>query len=277
MIYNSVSIKQVISKVLTDNDMQEETHRISDFIEWAGEALEKIGAFAQLETKVTGKGEIPLLEIQNYQATLPVGLHGIIQAAYKAGDESTAPLYSMRYGTGSFDAVKGITIVDTDDGMGNVTYTTRDENYMETDSNIDYTYVIAGSYIKTNMKEGFLMLSYTCIPLDDDGYPMVPNDMAFLDALYWYITMKLYYPKWAEGRMRDAVYYDARSSWNYYRKQAYGNAMMPNGDMMESIKNTWNRLVPEMKENDTFFSTVGQEQYIHNNTNSNANSYPVLY
>ena len=45
MIYKLTSVKSVIAKVFTDLDLQEETHRVSDMIEWAGEALEKIGAF----------------------------------------------------------------------------------------------------------------------------------------------------------------------------------------------------------------------------------------
>ena len=68
-----------------------------------------------------------------------------------------------------------------------------------------------------------------------------------------------------EGRMRDAIYYRIENKWNYYCKQAYGNAMMPNGaEQMEAIKNTWLRLVPEISEHDTFFSTLGQSQIIYN-------------
>ena len=80
--------------------------------------------------------------------------------------------------------------------------------------------------------------------------------------------MKLHYPAWKEGRLRDAVYYDMRRSWNFYCKQAYGNALMPNADMMESIKNTWNRMVVEFNDNRSFYSTTGQQQLIYN-SNSN--------
>ena len=77
--------------------------------------------------------------------------------------------------------------------------------------------------------------------------------------------MKLLYPQWAAGTVRDAVYIDAKRSWNFYCKQAYGNAMMPNGAaQMQSIKNTWHRLVEEFNEHDSFFSTMGQGQIIYN-------------
>jgi hypothetical protein len=259
MIYKQTSVKEVIAKVLADNDSQENTHRIPDMIQWAGEALEKIGAFPTLETHVAGKEGLPLIEVTNYQAQLPTGLHGIIQAAYS--ENGNAPYYPMRTATGSFDSNRSMTVVGTTN--------TENEKSAQTAFDRDLTYVTTGNYIKLNVPTGYILLAYTSIPVDDDGYPLVPDDISFLDALYWYITMKLIYPKWVEGRVRDAVYFDTRSSWNYYRKQAYGTAMMPNGDQLTSIKNTWNKLIPELNEQNTFFSTIGEEQQVYNNNGKN--------
>jgi len=279
MLYDTVSIRQVIAKVLTDNDFHEENHRIADMIEWASEALEKIGAFPQLEIKVAGKGGEPLLKIENYQALLPIGLHSIIQAVYTPEENQSSPYYTMRYGSGSFDAVTGMTVHNVNDPADPTddTYTTRDEEFLEVNKSTDFTYVVVGKYIKTNIRDGYIMLSYTSIPLDDEGYPSVPNKMSFLDALYWYITMKLYYPKWVNGTVRDGVFFEARRSWNYYRKQAYGEALMPNGDQLESVKNVWNQLVPDLNAENNFYSTVGQEQVIYSQTNRNAQYYPIIH
>lgn len=244
MIYKLTSIKRVIAKVFTDLNLQEGDHRISDMVEWAGEALEKIGAFPSFTTKITGKDNTPILELSNYCAKLPNDFHNLIQLSYSTTPEG--PFYPMRYNTGNFD-------------IGN------NENIngsLATTNNI--TYVVTQSYIKTNIESGYLMMAYQAIPTDNEGYPMVPDDAAFIDALYWYITMKLYYPQWVSGQVRDAVYYDARRSWNYYCKQAYGDALMPNTDMLESIKNSWLRLVPEINEHNSGFSTLGQEQIYYN-------------
>lgn len=128
-----------------------------------------------------------------------------------------------------------------------------------------FRYIIVPGYIKTSMRNGYLKIAYKAVPTDENGWPMVPDDEGFKEAIYWYITMKLTYPEWREGRIRDAVYYDTRSNWNYYCKQAYGNAVMPQGaDQMEALKNTWIRLVTEMGEHTTFFSTLSDRQYIYN-------------
>jgi hypothetical protein len=123
---------------------------------------------------------------------------------------------------------------------------------------------VTPGYIKTALKTGYIMLSYQAVPVDNEGYPMIPDDESFEEAIYWYINMKLTYPEWKAGRVRDAVYYDAKSSWNYYRKQAYGNAMMPNVDQLEAIKNAWLRLVPEINEHGNAFTTLNQRQVIYN-------------
>lgn len=257
MIYNLVSCKKVISKVFTDLDLAEDTHRVLDFIEWIGEGLKKIGAFPQMTTKVLGKEGLPMLELDNYQAKLPADLHTINQVAFcKTG--TLGPFYAMRYATGSFSSNHEVT------GTTNTFNSFQASSENQTIHSYDWFYNIVGGYIKTNLKEGNLMISYQAIPVDTDGYPMVPNDESFLEALYWYINMKLTYPQWKNGTVRDAVYYDAKSSWNYYRKQAYGNAMMPDGDQLDTIKNVWLKLIPEINANRTFFSTVGQEELIYN-------------
>jgi hypothetical protein len=262
MIYNLVSCRKVISKLMTDLDLQEDTHRVLDMVEWIGEGLKKIGAFPSLTTKTLGKEGLPLLKVESYQAQLPSDLHTINQVAFTKTNKE-GPYYSMRYAMGSFSSNHAVTGLP-DDGLVSLNNNFQANTETGTVFSYDWFYNIVGGYIKTNLKEGYLMISYQAVPLDTDGYPMVPNDESFLEALYWYINMKLTYPEWKLGKVRDAVYYDAKSSWNYYRKQAYGNAMMPDGDQLESIKNVWIRLIPEINANRSFFSTVGQQELIYN-------------
>jgi hypothetical protein len=256
MIYNYVSVKKVIAKVFADLDLEEKPHRISDMVEWAGESLKKIGAFPAMITRTTGKEDLPLLLVTNYQAKLPADLYTVNQVAYSV--KPTGPYYPMRYATGSYSS--------NHPTKGTVSTTTQNTPDSEKDTifSLDYSYIVVGGYIKTNIKDGYLLISYQAIPTDTDKYPMIPDDESFFEAIYWYINMKLTYPEWKNGHVRDAVYYDCKSSWNYYRKQAYGNAMMPNPDQLESIKNTWIRLIPEINAHDTFYSTLGEQETVYN-------------
>jgi hypothetical protein len=112
MIYKTTSVERVIGKVFQDLDLKEGDHRLSDIIEWAGEALEKIGAFPSFISKVTGKDDVPLLEVINYQVKLPADFYSLVQAVFSTNQQG--PYYPMRYGSGNFDT--GNPQIDTLEG-----------------------------------------------------------------------------------------------------------------------------------------------------------------
>jgi len=301
MIHKYTSVKEVIAKVYQDLDLKEDTHRVADMIQWAGEALERIGAFPSLITKVAGKGDEPAVEFNNYQARLPYDVHTINQIAYSTKpDGEFVPMYKSTNSFGTDHLFNGETsndpefkfadskIVGVAMGFYDLTYPEAvkfladnpdkrsmmngllfdgiefiDSNNAK-DNNINYKYTIAGQYVKMNVESGYLMVSYQAIPTDKEGYPEIPDLASFKEALYWYINMKLMYPQWKMGKIRDAVYYDARRSWNFYCKQAYAEALMPNTPAeRRAILNTWVRLLPEIEEDEYFYKYLGDRQYLN--------------
>lgn len=71
--FKYVSLNRIISKLYRDLGLEEISE--VDVVEWAGEALEGIGAIGLYEQAVA------FVEVENYQANLPNGLHNIIQVA----------------------------------------------------------------------------------------------------------------------------------------------------------------------------------------------------
>jgi hypothetical protein len=130
--------------------------------------------------------------------------------------------------------------------------------------NWDLQYSIKPGYIMTNVPCGYLKLSYSAIITDEDGYPMVPDNISYLEAIYWYITQKIAFQKYIRGEWNERMYANMRNSWNYYCKQAYAEAMLPNEDEMESIKHTWNKIYPEYHDHSSFYSHTGSIQHIYN-------------
>ena len=125
-------------------------------------------------------------------------------------------------------------------------------------------YTVKPGFIMCNAPCGYLKLSYSAIPTDEDGYALIPDKASYMEAIYWYVTMKLKYPEYLNGRMNREIYYDIKRSWNFYRNQAYAEALMPNEDGLEAIKNNWNKLVPEFRDHNTFYSHTGERQVIYN-------------
>ena len=73
-IYKTISSKEIIRKLFRDLKMDDDNW-IDDAIEWMGEALEHIGASAQLEHKQT------VLNVLNHKVALPFDLYYINQVA----------------------------------------------------------------------------------------------------------------------------------------------------------------------------------------------------
>lgn len=246
MIYNLVSVRSVIAKVLSDLDIREEMQRTSDYIEWASEAIEKIGSVAQLERRVSGVDGEPYLEIKNYQSSLPPTLFRLNVVAFSETE------------SGEFKKI--------DPSMSSINvWGPGSDQSMNAQATGKVVYTIKPGFINLNTRSGFVKISYDSIPVDQHGYPLIPDSVSYSEAIYWYIVMKLTYSEWRSGKVRDAVYNDARSSWNFYCRQAYGESMMPTqGEMDGPIKNTWIRLIPEINAGDSFYDSLGTQEHIKN-------------
>jgi len=300
MIYKTTSSKEIIARVLTDLRLQENDHRISDMVEWVGEALDMIGSVRQYNVKITGKEDEPLLIVADYQAQLPNNLIKPIFIQYS--NKPQGPFIPIKWNTNPV-AFRGedtsIEALPAQAGKDDIVYFTMDlmaigyeeamallgadpgfaqrvnaimvsENTLFTkiiDSNYfvnSIKYTINNNYIKLNVKDGYLKMVYLTSPTDEEGYPLVPDDSGFKDAMYWYIVKQLYYPDWALGTIRDKVYEHAESKWRFFAKQAYANAMMPDLGQLESLKDQWNKLFPELYEFDANFSQLSERQLIRN-------------
>ena len=293
-----VSSKAVLAKVISDLDLKEDEIRITDIVEWIGEAMEKIGAVQQLEHKTAN------LRIEDYQAKLPCDLYRLGQVAFSF--ENGCGWLPMRKVTNSFgiykkcgecdpkmliqgDAliplVKNIFGVNTDREA--IDILNKDVNTKQTLSALVNQYTIPSNngkliignpatlntglqystkpgFINVNVPCGWVKISYNTIPTDEDSMPLIPDLPSYFEAIFWYVTMKLSYPKYLKGQINQTMYYDMRNSWNFYRKQAYAEAMMPTVDDLETIKNVWNKPYTEMGDHDIFFESTGDEQILYN-------------
>lgn len=299
MIYNMVSSKSVVAKIIADLDLKEQDFKIADIREYIGEAMEKIGSIAQLDHRIA------VIPYSNYQAKLPCDLYRLNSVAFSLGGDNWIP---MTKSTNTFSVFKqtkccsecndccdcssnqkdmlittdkmlpivknlynltddkeALNIIN-DNPVAQKTISALINNYtFENQFNSNrLTYDVKPGFIYTSIPEGVLKVSYHAIHTDDEGMPVIPDNPSYFEAIYWYVAMKLYYVKYLKGQLPQHVYYDMKRSWNFYRKQAYAESLMPNTDELETISNTWNKLYPEINEHDTFYEYVGDKQRIYN-------------
>lgn len=304
MIVNRmISSKSVIAKVIADLDLKEDQIRITDIREWILEAILKIGAIQQYDHKVVilpiinHQAALPCdlyklgqvaFSFQNDGGWLPMrkttssfGVfhdRGCGKPCMLIHDTELFPLVKNMFNlTSDTEALQKLnedtslrqtlSILLNQWTVGTVNGKYVNGSIGHRDSTMfsnELQYMTKPGYIMTNIPEGFVKVSYYAILTDEEAMPMIPDMESYKEALLWYVTLKLMYPKKLKGQISQQDYMEMKTSWNYYCKQAYGEAMAPGVDEMESIKNSWLKLYPEIDDHDTFFSTSGDEQILYN-------------
>lgn len=299
-----ISSNTVIAKVIADLQLQESDIRITDMREWCMEAILKIGAIQQYEHKVAilpiechqvalpcdlyKLGQVAF-SFCNGGGWLPMRKATSSFGVFHDRECSNEPCMLIP-DTAMFPLVKNMFNLNTDrealDKLNEDTnlrqtlsillnqWTVGTVNGKFVPGVIDHRdstmfsnelqYTTKPGYINTCMPRGFVKISYYAIYTDEDSMPMIPDLESYKEAIYWYVTMKLMYPKKLKGQISQGDYYDIRNSYNFYRKQAYAEAMMPTVDDLASVQNSWLKLYPEIDAHDTFYSTVGERQDIYN-------------
>lgn len=306
MIYNYTRCESVIAKIMADLDQSEKNIRITDIKEWIFEAVEKIGAPTQYEIVESGVGEEPILKIAERQVPIPRGLQFLEGVAYSPNPDG--PWYPMRKDTGIFhnlghhhhpkwfsdsDACHHewiekyhVPCIHEDCHEGFIEHPTTMNAQVWTRNGMKYfdtmfpkgmpikelTYFIKPGWIVVNMPKGYIKLSYKRILTDEKGYPVIPDLPSYQEAIYWYVVMKLSFPKYLKGKLGGKkgvntaanTYQYIQQQWHFYRNQAYAECMMPDAGEMRAIKNDWTKLIPDWDSDDTFFRHTGDRQTIIN-------------
>lgn len=287
MIYNYTKCESVIAKVMADLDSSEVRQRISDIREWIFEAVDKIGAPMQYIHKESGADDVPVFQIHDNQIPIPADLAVLDGVAYSKCPNG--PWVPMSTTTAIFKEPHDHRNIHLEDMMHQLPafkrHTSQSQIYTDAiprhqermfGKYIDKKpeYFIKPGWIVTNRKHGFIKLAYKAIATDERGYPLIPDLTSYQEAIYWYVVMKLTFPKFMSGQLGGSSkfaqkyaaqsYFYTQQQWNFYRNQAYAEAMMPTSDDMQNIKNDWNKLIPDWDGDDTFFKNIGKEEITYN-------------
>tara|TARA_B110000858_G_scaffold133209_1_gene151496 strand:- start:297 stop:1163 length:867 start_codon:yes stop_codon:yes gene_type:complete len=288
MIYKNISSKAIIRKVFRDLNPSGDNW-IEDAIEWIGEALEHIGSAAQFETKRC------VIEIVDYKAVLPKCLYYINQVSSsgitggqvstelatikKKIDDLTASLaanpnqdlnYQLRDLSSRVIILESAYFKDpstlTPLKYGTATFP-KDihcNKCVNEGASSDDWYVIENGYIKTSFKTGEVCMSYAAFPIDEECYPLVPDDISFKEAMFWYVYKKLILLGKNKG-MNGIDYVFADKQWKYYCTQARNAANYPDLAKYASFMNQWVRLIPELNNHESDFGDMGTRETLNRN------------
>jgi len=253
MQYSYTSLKSVIGNVIRNTRIQDGSF-IADIHEWLYEAME------QLETEFSLEGKFEVLNMSFHKAKLPCGLKYIDAIEYngrrlkegggvRPASQSTVP---VNYTEDAFQTKIGV-----QDFNGHTLYTaTLDKvSKLAGSSSYEYYYTDMG-HINTSFSDGPLTVYYRGIATDEDGFPMIPDNQNYKQALYWYCRGMMIGAGW-----KDTVfnYQYCTSQFEFFAGRALGEIRMPSPEQMEHRINTFVRFIPYSGYYDNFFQTSRPE------------------
>lgn len=109
---------------------------------------------------------------------------------------------------------------------------------------VQNSYSINGSSIDTSFSSGFVEIAYDSINLDDNGFPLIPDDEPFKQALKYFILKNRVEPEYFRGTVTRQVYNEIDKQYSFYVASAGNSFNMPSPDQMQSIINGLVRILP---------------------------------
>jgi hypothetical protein len=280
MVHNLDSLDRAINKVIRDLGLGQDEIPYQDFVEWAADALEHIGAYSQLLQKEC------MIKIEDYEGMLPCdfykpirfmnaceitppsdgGFYGgsLANTLSKAGvDWEALPAYE-RFNIVAVPGLakpeqSGITgITNRLQHNGNLIGNPTVNKFTDMDFNVNF------NKITTAFRYGIIQLQYTAFATDERGFPLIPDDVSYREAIFWYIAyhISMRNPKVLQNPQMQNMEY-CRSMWNKYCVQARASANMPDLDMLIRLKNNWLRLHNVTDFDRDNFAQIGKQQHLN--------------
>lgn len=227
---NYISIKQALDDLLEHPLLQDLS--FERVVNYTVHFLQIVGVPNEFEEKTT------LIDIKDYRGCLPCDYYDMIQVrTYKEGEYCPRV---FRYTTDSFH---------------------HSPNKGDSDA-WDLTYKLQNSIIYTSIKEGTIEIAYHAIKVDKEGYPMIPENSSFIQALELYIKKKVFTILFDQGKINNAVLQNTQQEYAWAVGQAQRDLTMPTVDQMESISNMWTQLLQRNNEHSKGMKPLGRREYI---------------
>ena len=180
-----------------------------------------------------------IIDIHQYRGQLPCDFYEMIQVRLNKKDRNIRSVF--RYSTDSFH------MSPNKPGISDLTYK-----------------LSKGCIFTAPLEEGEIEIAYMALPMDEGGYPLIPDNSSYLRALEAYIKKQWFTVQFDLGKINQQIMQKADQDYAWAVGQAQTDAIRPTIDQMESISNMWNTLVDRNQEHRKGFVHTGTKEHIIN-------------
>lgn len=206
-IKQNYSIKRLLSYIKDTFNFNDDNWKL-DSIEFIGQGLAIIGCDSKtLEKKVTN--EEGLDNVENYRVALPTDMNNILAVEV---DCRELPIL-------------------------NSTTLIRDCKCCISNEDYDGYGELSSTYLHTSFETGSVKIHYYSIPLDNDGFPKIPEDAMTTEALTWFVIYKLMLGGYVHHTITN--WKEAYQMWLSLYPQAQNSLKMPDTLETKAMASWW--------------------------------------
>lgn len=220
------SIKVIFDKIMRHPLLQDLS--IETIVDYSIDFMRIVGVPSMFEEKVEKA------EVINYRASLPCDYYQMIQI--RALDPNYNILGAFRYSSDSFH------MSDTKPEYA------------------DYSYKVQGNIIYLSVPNGLIEIAYQAIPIDSDGYPLIPDNSSFTRALEAYIKKQHFTILFDLGKIGNGPLAQIQQDYAWAVGDCQSEFNRLTIDKAESFYNSWRTLIIRSSEHRTGFLHNGTQE-----------------
>lgn len=128
----------------------------------------------------------------------------------------------------------------------------------------ELTYKVQGMIMYTSTRDIDVEISYRAFAVDDEGYPLLPDNPSFLRGLENYIKLQWFTILFDMGKISQNILFNTQQEYAWAAGDAQSEFSRLDLDKAESLFNSFKTLLPRNNEHwKTFFTEGSKEIWKH--------------
>jgi hypothetical protein len=132
-------------------------------------------------------------------------------------------------------------------------------------------YKLNPGFIHVGFETGKITIFMNGVPLDCDGFPLIPDNFNYVDAVTWYLITRL-----ALRKDVSFTFQEAEARWETKRGRAKNSVDFPDIDDMELFMRSWNSVLLDTRKAHKFFGEHSNDGPLEDNYFQGFNSNLII-
>lgn len=256
LISKYCSSKEVIDSVYLNTGASNEVPVI-DLITHIYDCMEKIGYPLQYIEKVVGWKQREDYDFSAYKIQLPCDFHKlrtILVNGFPAIPSNDTMLYLLDGACCGLDNLQDQTLTPVFTDNFGVTFgsdmppVSANFPYIGLGRGLPITFSMNNNWMTFNVKKGKACMAYKAFPIDGEGFPLIPDDVKYKDAITKYLIERVDYILYRQGMITKDIYEDSQTKWFWAAGACSNNLKIPDALQTEGLKRQLIRMIPQFEE-----------------------------